>query len=77
VTEIFRQLEKGVTLTNGITAQIPLGVQEIVLGAVMLVILIYRPQGLTRGREVPWPFGAPRPASGPAATSIPAAGRGP
>lgn len=73
VTEVFRQLEKGVTLTDGLTAQIPLGVQEIALGAVMLVILIYRPQGLTRGREVPWPFGSPRAARGAVAPSIPAA----
>jgi branched-chain amino acid transport system permease protein len=57
VTEAFRQLEKGVKL-GGLTAQAPLGVQEIMLGIIMLLILIYRPRGLMRGREIPWPFGS-------------------
>ena len=69
VTELFRQLEKGISV-GGATAQIPLGVQEIVLGAVMLLILIYRPQGLTRGREIPWPFGRMRPAASPSRRAI-------
>ena len=56
VTEVFRQLEKGVKLGD-LTAQVPLGAQEIILGIIMLLILIYRPRGLMRGREIPWPFG--------------------
>src|SRR5262249_32491374 len=56
VTEVFRQLEKGVKLGD-LTAQVPLGVQEIMLGIIMLLILMYRPRGLMRGREIPWPFG--------------------
>jgi branched-chain amino acid transport system permease protein len=56
VTEAFRQLEKGVQLGD-LTAQVPLGAQEIILGMIMLLILIYRPRGLMRGREIPWPFG--------------------
>jgi branched-chain amino acid transport system permease protein len=56
VTEAFRQLEKGVKLGD-FTAQVPLGAQEIILGIIMLLILVYRPRGLMRGREVPWLFG--------------------
>ena len=58
VTEVFRQLEKGIAV-GGVTAQVPLGVQEIMLGIIMLLILIFRPSGLTRGREIPWPFRTP------------------
>ena len=56
VTEVFRHLEKGIQLGD-LTAQVPLGAEEIMLGIIMLLILIYRPQGLMRGREIPWPFG--------------------
>jgi branched-chain amino acid transport system permease protein len=63
VTEAFRQLEKGVTLGD-LTAQVPLGAQEIILGIIMLLILIYRPRGLMRGHEIPWPFGRRAAAAG-------------
>jgi branched-chain amino acid transport system permease protein len=32
------------------------GLQQVALGLVMLLILILRPRGLTRGRELRWPF---------------------
>ena len=35
---------------------LPLGFQEVCLGIIMIAILIYRPAGLTNGRELPWPF---------------------
>ena len=38
----------------------PLGMQEILLAAVMLLVLILRPSGLMGGREIPWPFGRPQ-----------------
>ncbi|MGY4238309.1 branched-chain amino acid transport system permease protein [Bradyrhizobium sp. USDA 4449] len=50
VTEFLRVLENG----NG-TFQLPKGVQEIGLGVVMIVILIYRPKGIMNGREIPFP----------------------
>lgn len=57
IVEVLRHLEAGVPL-GGLTLQIPQGSQEIGLGIAMALILIFRPAGLTRGREVPWPFGA-------------------
>ena len=38
------------------TFQLPKGFQEVCLGIIMIAILIYRPAGLTNGRELPWPF---------------------
>lgn len=58
-TEIFRQFEKGFEV-GGSTYAAPLGMQEILLAAVMLLVLIFRPSGLMGGREIPWPFGRPQ-----------------
>jgi branched-chain amino acid transport system permease protein len=35
---------------------LPKGFQEVCLGIIMIIILIYRPAGLMNGRELPWPF---------------------
>lgn len=53
IAEILRQVEKGVSL--GIV-DIPArpGLTEVGLGLLLLVILIVRPEGLTRGREFDW-----------------------
>jgi len=59
LTEILRHAEAGVTLAN-VTVQLPKGFQEVCLGIIMVAILIYRPSGLTNGREIPWPFGLGR-----------------
>ena len=61
VTEVFRQLEKGAEIGSALI-QMPLGLQEIILGGVMLAIMIFRPAGIMGGREIPWPFGPPKPA---------------
>jgi branched-chain amino acid transport system permease protein len=58
VVEVLRHLEAGVPLGTA-KLQLPQGSQEIGLGIVMALIMVFRPSGLTRGREVPWPF-APR-----------------
>jgi branched-chain amino acid transport system permease protein len=49
--ELLRNLEKGVTL-DGLTIALPNGVQEIAIGIITIVILIYLPTGLTRNREL-------------------------
>jgi branched-chain amino acid transport system permease protein len=51
VVEFLRTLEHGVTL-SATTFALPSGSQEIGLGVVMALILILRPTGLTRGREL-------------------------
>jgi len=55
VIQLLRWLEKGVDL-GGATLSIPLGLQEIGLGIVMIVILIFRPTGLTRNQELVWAY---------------------
>ena len=53
LTELFRNLERGVTL-DGLTIAVPNGVQEIAIGLITIVILIFLPTGLTRNRELSW-----------------------
>jgi branched-chain amino acid transport system permease protein len=55
VVEVLRHLEAGVAVA-GMTVHLPQGSQEIGLGIVMALIMVFRPTGLTRGREVPWIF---------------------
>ena len=54
VTYVFDQLEAGTTL-GPIHVTAPTGSAEIVLAGVLLAILLFRPDGLTGGREFPLP----------------------
>ncbi|TNC10307.1 branched-chain amino acid ABC transporter permease [Methylobacterium terricola] len=54
VVELLRLLERGITV-GGTTLALPAGSQEIGLGLVMALILIFRPNGLSRGRELVLP----------------------
>lgn len=51
--ETLRALEKGVAV-GGTTIAMPNGVQEIAIGVAMIVILICRPSGIMRNRELRW-----------------------
>lgn len=53
IIQVLRWLEKGLDF-GGATLSIPLGLQEIALGVIMIVILMYRPSGLTRNQELVW-----------------------
>lgn len=53
IIQVLRWMEKGIDV-GGTTLSIPLGLQEIALGVIMIVILMYRPSGLTRNQEVVW-----------------------
>lgn len=53
IIQILRWFEKGVNVGDT-TITIPNGIQEIAIGIVMIAILIYRPSGLTRNRELAW-----------------------
>ena len=59
-------MEKGVDI-GGASFALPLGVQEIAIGVVMIVILMYRPSGLTKNRELVWPSNKLSPKGRPAA----------
>ena len=50
IVDVFRRLETGVSL-GGSDWSLPAGSQELVLAAVMLVILVFRKDGLMAGRE--------------------------
>jgi branched-chain amino acid transport system permease protein len=50
IVEVLRFLERGAPV-HGMTFALPQGSQEIGLGVVMALILIFRPNGLSRGRE--------------------------
>ena len=54
VAELLRQLERGWQIGD-LTITAPSGLGQVGLGIVMLVVRISRPQGLTRGREIPMP----------------------
>lgn len=54
LAEIFRRFETGVEI-GGMMLQIPGGSREVLLGLCMLLALILRPDGLSRGRELPVP----------------------
>ncbi|MDE5441633.1 branched-chain amino acid ABC transporter permease [Bradyrhizobium sp. CSA207] len=51
--ELFRNLEKGISL-GALKIALPNGVQEIAIGIITIVILMYLPTGLTRNQEFSW-----------------------
>lgn len=54
IIEVFRTLESGVSIGSSAFA-IPPGSQELILALSMLLILIFRKDGLMGGREITWP----------------------
>jgi len=60
IVEALRALEGGVSI-GSVLVQLPKGFQEIGLGVMMALILIFRPTGLTRSREIPFPWQMRRP----------------
>jgi branched-chain amino acid transport system permease protein len=55
VTEAFRAGEAGFSI-GGVSLSLPRGAQEIGLGVLMALALIFRPDGVMGGREIPFPF---------------------
>lgn len=54
VSEVLRQMERGFDL-GGLALKAPAGSGQVALGLCMLLVLILRPAGLTRGKETPLP----------------------
>lgn len=52
--EGLRVLEKGVTL--GVPVKLPANSAEVGLGVILLLVLIFRRTGITRNREIYWPW---------------------
>jgi branched-chain amino acid transport system permease protein len=55
IVEVLRALEGGFSVGSALV-QLPKGFEEIGLGVMMALILIFRPSGLTKGREIPFPW---------------------
>jgi branched-chain amino acid transport system permease protein len=49
------EAERGVR-AFGVDVDLPSGTRLIALGAIMALVLLFRPSGLTGGRELAWPF---------------------
>ncbi len=49
------EAERGVTLVS-FELNLPIGTRLVILGIVMALVLLFRPEGLTGGRELRWPF---------------------
>ena len=54
--EILNSLEAGMDVGVAVLS-VPIGAQELTIAGLMIVILVFRPDGIMAGREVPWPFG--------------------
>ena len=54
--EILNTLEAGMNIGIAVLA-VPIGAQELTIAGLMIVILVFRPDGIMAGREIPWPFG--------------------
>jgi branched-chain amino acid transport system permease protein len=70
--EGLRIVEQGITI-GPLSIPARPNVRELGIGVLLLVILILRPQGLTGGREVEWPFGRwlrPRPLEAPSERAV-------
>jgi branched-chain amino acid transport system permease protein len=52
----LREAEIGIQIgTTNIAA--PAGTGDVILALLMLVIILFRPDGIAGGRELTWPFG--------------------
>lgn len=60
IAEILRLAEAGISLPgSGTILKPPAGLGDVVLAALMLLIILFRPRGITGGREVAWPIPQP------------------
>ncbi|WP_336658825.1 branched-chain amino acid ABC transporter permease [Leucobacter sp. USHLN153] len=55
LSHLLGVLEKGLQFGD-VMVSLPSGSRLIVLGAIMVLVLIFRPSGITGGREATWPF---------------------
>ncbi len=55
VIDIFRRAEAGFSLGSA-NVSIPAGSQELILAGIMLLILIFRKDGIMAGKEFQWPW---------------------
>ena len=56
LTEVLRQTEVGFQVGET-TIAAPAGLGDAILALIMLLIILFRPNGIAAGREITWPFG--------------------
>lgn len=56
LAETLRLAEIGIPVAGGATLATPSGLGDVVLAALMLLIILLRPRGITGGREITWPI---------------------
>jgi branched-chain amino acid transport system permease protein len=56
LTEALRQSEIGIQVGKTVIAAPP-GLGDVILALIMLLIILFRPNGIAGGREIRWPFG--------------------
>lgn len=52
--ELLREFERGMEL--GVTIKLPANSAEVGLGVILLLMLIFRPTGITKNQEIYWPW---------------------
>jgi branched-chain amino acid transport system permease protein len=55
MSELLRHVEMGFQL-GPLHVAAPAGLADVIVALGMLLIILFRPKGITNGREVPWPF---------------------
>lgn len=60
LNSLLFEAENGLTV-GGLNVDLPSGTRIVGLAAIMLVVLLFRPRGLTGGRELRWPLRRRRP----------------
>jgi branched-chain amino acid transport system permease protein len=55
LTELLREIEVGIQVGNT-TIAAPPGTGDVILALIMLLIILFRPEGIAGGRELTWPF---------------------
>lgn len=54
LSELIRRGEQGVSL-GVVDFELPMGTSQVLFALILLAVLMVRPNGITRGREIPWP----------------------
>ncbi len=63
LNSFLAEAERGVSIAS-MDISFPTGTRLVALGVIMTVALLFRPEGLTGGRELRWPFRSVRPREG-------------
>ncbi len=69
LNSLLAEAEKGLSV-GPLDVTAPSGTRLLTLGALMFLVLVFLPTGITRGRELSWPFRRPRSERAPAPAGV-------